>query len=163
MIDLFAAIKRGWSRRKTMTITYSFDKEQSLILTKVNGELNLALTQDYFAQLQQDKNCPEKAIEIVDFSDVTDFAIRYGEMATITKRYQGIKASRKQRISRRQFSTARRIYRMALRECCRLFTKSRMRSIRSSSRDPRKRWSSVLRSCDLTRRIQATRNSSRLT
>ena len=56
-----------------MPITYSFDEKQRLILTKVIGELNVALTQDYFECLQQDENCPKEAIEVVDFSGVTDF------------------------------------------------------------------------------------------
>lgn len=75
-----------------MPITYSFNQEQRLIHTKVTGELTIALTDDYFARLQQDNNCPEEAIEIVDFSDVTDFAIMYGEMRNITQRYQSTKS-----------------------------------------------------------------------
>ena len=75
-----------------MPITYSFDHDQGLILTCVTGELNIALTEDYFARLQLDEDCPEKAIEIVDFSGVKDFAIYYGEMSTITKSYQSAKS-----------------------------------------------------------------------
>lgn len=77
-----------------MPITYSFDKERGLVLTKVTGELSIAITLDYFAQLQQDEDCPEKAIEIVDFSGVTDFAIQYGEMRQITLTFQDAKSSR---------------------------------------------------------------------
>ena len=77
-----------------MPITYSFNQERGLILTKVTGELTIALTEDYFTRLQQDNNCPEEAIEIVDFSGVTDFAIHYGEMEKITQRYQGTKSTR---------------------------------------------------------------------
>lgn len=77
-----------------MPITYSFDKERGLVFTKVAGKLNITMTKDYFAHLQQDKDCPEKAIEIVDFSDVTDFAIQYGEMQEITNAFQNAKTAR---------------------------------------------------------------------
>jgi hypothetical protein len=70
-----------------MSITYSFDQDQGLIFARVTGELNIALTEDYFARQQKDEDCPEKAIEIVDFSGVSDFAIQYGEMSTITNQY----------------------------------------------------------------------------
>jgi len=75
-----------------MPITYSFDQERGLVLTKVTGKLSIAITEDYFACLQQDTECPKKAIEIVDFSDVTDFAIHYGEMKKITETYQNTKS-----------------------------------------------------------------------
>jgi hypothetical protein len=77
-----------------MTITYSLDPEQRLILTRVSGALTIALTEDYFARLQQDNDCPEDAIEIVDFSGVTDFALHYSEMSAITRRYQSTKSTR---------------------------------------------------------------------
>ncbi|MBU8923237.1 MAG: hypothetical protein KOO63_15565 [Bacteroidales bacterium] len=77
-----------------MPITYSFDHDRRLILTKVTGELDLALTEEYFALLQQDDKCPDKAIEIVDFSAVSDFSIHYGEMSRITDIYQGTKSGK---------------------------------------------------------------------
>lgn len=77
-----------------MPITYSFDQERGLVLTKVTGKLSIAITEDYFARLQQDKDCPADAIEIVDFSGVTDFAIHYGEMRVITETYQNTKSTR---------------------------------------------------------------------
>ena len=77
-----------------MPIAYSFDQEQRLILAKVTGGLTVALTEDYFERLQQDNDCPEDAIEIVDFSGVTDFALHYGEMSKITQRYQSTKSTR---------------------------------------------------------------------
>jgi hypothetical protein len=77
-----------------MPITYSFDQERRLIFTKVIGELTIALTEDYFERLQQDDDCPEDAIEIVDFSGVTDFELHYGEMSKITRRYQNTKSTR---------------------------------------------------------------------
>lgn len=77
-----------------MPITYSFDQERKLIVTKVLGELTIALTEDYFARLDQDTNCPEDAIEIVDFSGATDFKLQYGDMSWITQRYQRTKSTR---------------------------------------------------------------------
>lgn len=76
-----------------MPIAYAFDQEQGLILTRVTGELSIDLTQDYFSRLQRDQDCPAKAIEIVDFSGVTDFAIDYGEMSNITNTYQRTKST----------------------------------------------------------------------
>jgi len=77
-----------------MPISYAFDQDQSLILTRVTGELSIGMTEDYFSRLQQDRDCPEKAIEIVDFSGVTDFAIHYGEMSNITAKYQNTKSTK---------------------------------------------------------------------
>ncbi|MFZ5758962.1 MAG: hypothetical protein ACOY32_04920 [Thermodesulfobacteriota bacterium] len=77
-----------------MPITYSFDQEQRLILVRVTDELSIGLTEDYFTRLQQDNDCPQEAIEIVDFSGVTDFAIGYGEMSRITRKYQDTKSDR---------------------------------------------------------------------
>jgi len=76
-----------------MPITYSFDQKRGLVLTEVTGELSIAVTEDYFARLQRDKNCPKEAIEIVDFSGVTDFTIQCGEMEKITKTYQNTKST----------------------------------------------------------------------
>jgi hypothetical protein len=79
--------------KKVMPITYSLDQERRLILTKVTGDLSIALTEDYFVSLQQDNACPDDAIEIVDFSGVTDFAIQFGEMKKITQTYQTTKST----------------------------------------------------------------------
>jgi hypothetical protein len=78
-----------------MPITYSFDQSRKLILTRVTGALTIALTEDYFERLQQDSECPEEAIEIVDFSSVSDFAIHYGEMSEITRKYQKAKTTKR--------------------------------------------------------------------
>jgi hypothetical protein len=75
-------------------ITYTIDQERRLILTKVNGNLNIARTIEYFDRLQQDSDCPDEAIELVDFTEVTDFSIQYGDMRVATKKYQEIKATR---------------------------------------------------------------------
>lgn len=77
-----------------MPITYSFDPERRLILTQVVGKLDITKTLTYFECLEQDESCPDEAIEVVEFSDVTDFSIQYGEMKTITARYQGAKSRR---------------------------------------------------------------------
>ncbi len=60
----------------------------------MSGKLNLELTFDYFARLLEDRDCISGAIEVVDFTEVTDLKLEYGEMASITDNYQGIKASR---------------------------------------------------------------------
>jgi len=77
-----------------MPITYSFDQERNLVLTKVTGELSTAVTEDYFERLLQDKDCPSEAIEIVDFSGVTDFTIHYADMRKIVMIYQMTKSTR---------------------------------------------------------------------
>ena len=82
------------SKETGMPINYSFDQEQGLILTNVTGKLSIAITEDYFERLHQDKECPERAIEVVDFSNVTDFAIQYGEMKRITETYQHAKLTK---------------------------------------------------------------------
>ena len=78
-----------------MPITYTIDQERQLILTKVSGDLTIGRTIEYFDRLQQDSDCPHEAIEIVDFTEVTDFSIQYGDMQFITQGYQGAKATRK--------------------------------------------------------------------
>ena len=77
-----------------MPITYEFDQKKRLILTKVKGALTVEDTIEYFACLQQDEACPEDAIEIVDFTNVADFVLRYKEMKNITGKYQGTKAAK---------------------------------------------------------------------
>ena len=77
-----------------MPITYSIDQERGLVLTKVSGNLNITKTIEYFDCLQQDSDCPDEAIELVDFTEVTDFSIQYGDMRDITKKYQSAKTAR---------------------------------------------------------------------
>ena len=78
-----------------MPIDYSFDPEARLILTRVTGALTIALTEDYFKRLGLDGGCPAEAIEVVDFSGVSDFAIQFGEMRKITEMYQTTKRTRR--------------------------------------------------------------------
>ena len=78
-----------------MPITYTCDRDRQLILTKVDGVLDAAKTTEYFARLQQDPECPDDAIEIVDFTDVTDFTLQYSEMRAITQKYQSTKWTKK--------------------------------------------------------------------
>jgi len=78
-----------------MPITYDFDQKDRLILTKVSGELTTADTVKYFSCLEQDDNCPEDAIEIVDFTNVTDFVLKYNNMKEITGEYQDTKSIKK--------------------------------------------------------------------
>ena len=77
-----------------MPIAYTFDSELGLISTKVTGVLTTADTLEYFKDLASDPNCPEEAIEVVDFSAVTDFSLQYSEMRGITQEYQPAKATK---------------------------------------------------------------------
>ena len=71
-----------------MPISYTFDHQKREIHTTVTGELTLDGTIDYFTRLAQDPECPESAIEIVDFTDVTDFRIRFTQMEKIVTGFQ---------------------------------------------------------------------------
>jgi hypothetical protein len=77
-----------------MPITYTIDPELGLISTEVTGALTTAETLEYFKNLASDPGCPEQAIEIVDFSEVTDFSLQYSQMHTITQEYQPTKATK---------------------------------------------------------------------
>jgi hypothetical protein len=71
-----------------MPISYTFDHQKHQIHTTVTGELTLESTIDYFTRLAQDPECPDSAIEIVNFTDVTDFRIRFTQMENIVTGYQ---------------------------------------------------------------------------
>lgn len=71
-----------------MPITYAFDTKRSLINTKVSGILSMEDTIAYFEELQKNPLCPARAIEIVDFSEATDFVLQYSQMRSITQNYQ---------------------------------------------------------------------------
>jgi hypothetical protein len=75
-----------------MPIAYTFDHDLGLILTRVTEELTIEHTLDYFRRLSLDPDCPDAAIEVVDFSDVTDFSLRYSQMRGIAQQYQPTKA-----------------------------------------------------------------------
>jgi hypothetical protein len=75
-----------------VSISYTFDHDLGLILTKVTGVLTIERTLEYFEHLTSDPDCPNAAIEIVDFSDITDFSLQYSEIRSITQFYQSTKA-----------------------------------------------------------------------
>ncbi len=77
-----------------MPITYTIDPERRLILTKVSGDLTRARSIEYFDRIQQDSDCPDEAIELVDFTEVTHFNLQYDDMLDITQRYQVAKATK---------------------------------------------------------------------
>jgi hypothetical protein len=77
-----------------MAISYTFDHDLDLIRTKVAGDLTVEQTFEYFKRLSSDSDCPDAAIEIVDFSDVTDFSLQYSQIRTITQQYQPTKATK---------------------------------------------------------------------
>jgi hypothetical protein len=52
-------------------------------------------TLDYFNRVSSDPACPDQAIEVVDFTNVTDFTIRHSQMQAITKHYQVLKTTKR--------------------------------------------------------------------
>jgi hypothetical protein len=77
-----------------MPITYTLDDAKGLILTRVTGMLTVEDTLAYFERLSHDPACPDAAIEIVDFTGVSDFVLHYTEMREITEKYQDAKVGR---------------------------------------------------------------------
>jgi hypothetical protein len=78
-----------------MSITYTFDRDSGLIKSTPAGMLTVDDTLEYFRRLASDPDCPEAAIEIVDFSQVTDFKLRYSELGMITQHFQPTKAAKR--------------------------------------------------------------------
>jgi len=79
----------------SLSITYTIDRNRQLILTRISGDLTITETIEYFNRLKQDYDCPNKAIEMVDFTEVTDFSIHYGDMRIIIQKFQGTKTTKK--------------------------------------------------------------------
>lgn len=77
-----------------MPVTYTIDKQHRLIFTRVTGVLTIAETTEYFERIMRDTDCPDEAIEIVDFSGVTDFSLRFNDMRAITLKYQRTKSAK---------------------------------------------------------------------
>jgi hypothetical protein len=77
-----------------MPIGYTIDSEQRLIRTRPEGVLTINDTLEYFARLASDPLLSAEAIEIVDFSKVTDFTFHYSEMQRITRSYQTAKSTK---------------------------------------------------------------------
>jgi len=77
-----------------MSITYTIDQERNLIRTTTSGALTSEETIEYFTRLKSDPKCPEGAIEVVDFSAVTDFIFSYSDARVITQNYIDLKCQK---------------------------------------------------------------------
>jgi hypothetical protein len=66
------------------------DCEAGLVRTEPEGELTTREVLDYFSQIAVDPNLPEDAIDIVDFSGVTDFVFRYTSARQIAQSYSSL-------------------------------------------------------------------------
>ena len=75
-----------------MPITFTIDTEQRLVLVKPTGVLTTAETLDYFEELGSGGSCPQEAIEVVDFSEVTDFVIRYSNARMIAETSEDLRS-----------------------------------------------------------------------
>jgi hypothetical protein len=76
-----------------MPIEYEVSQDGKRIDVFPKGVLDIDQTINYFKRLEFDSSVKPNAIEVVDFSDVTDFKISYLEIQNITKNYQKPKSS----------------------------------------------------------------------
>ena len=71
-----------------MPIEYEVSQDGKRIDVSPKGVLDVSQTIDYFKRLEFDSSLKPNAIEIVDFSGVTDFRISYLEIQNIAQSYQ---------------------------------------------------------------------------
>jgi hypothetical protein len=76
-----------------MPIEYEISQDGKRIYVFPKGVLDTQLTVEYFKKLEADPSIKPNAIEIVDFSEVTDFRISYVDSQNITQSYQKPKSS----------------------------------------------------------------------
>ena len=76
-----------------MPIGYKVSQDGKRIDVIPKGVLDTDQTIDYFKKLSTDPSIKPNAIEIVDFSEVTDFKISYLESQNITQSYQQPKSA----------------------------------------------------------------------
>jgi len=76
-----------------MPIEYEVSQNGKRIDVFPKGVLDINQTIDYFKRLEIDSSLKPNAIEIVDFSEVTDFRISYLESQNIAQRYQKPKSA----------------------------------------------------------------------
>ena len=76
-----------------MTIEYNVSQDGTRINTFPKGVLDIKETIDYFNRIKRDTKIKPGAVELVDFTDVTDFKISYVESKKITQTYQEPKNS----------------------------------------------------------------------
>ncbi len=78
-----------------MPIDYTVSEDGKFVYTTPSGVLNIEDTLQYFTELSADKRLKHGCIEIVCFSQVTEFQLTYTESEAITLSYQGPKRERK--------------------------------------------------------------------
>lgn len=77
-----------------MQIRYEVTQEGTRINSYPEGILDWETTSEYFNRLTADTRIKSGVIEIVHFSDVTDFKISYMESVVITQEYRAPKENR---------------------------------------------------------------------
>lgn len=76
-----------------MPIEYKVSQDGKRIDVSPKGVLDSKQTIDYFKKLETDPSIKPNAIEVVDFSEVTDFRISYLSSQDITEKYQAPKSA----------------------------------------------------------------------
>ena len=77
-----------------MSIEYTVSRDGLRIEAFPSGTLDMNATTDYFRRLKDDKRIAQGAIEIVYFTEITDFDISYLESESIAESYQEPRATR---------------------------------------------------------------------
>jgi len=73
-----------------MAITYKYDVQNKLLLTKISGVLTSAEVLNYFTELNQDKVARFATKEIVDLNQITDFVLTFSDLKLITKQTKSL-------------------------------------------------------------------------
>ena len=71
-----------------MSIEYTVSRDGLRIEAFPSGTLDMNATTDYFRRLKDDKRIAQGAIEIVYFTEITDFDISYLESESIAESYR---------------------------------------------------------------------------
>jgi hypothetical protein len=77
-----------------MSIEYEVSQDGKRINVFPKGILDTKQTNDYFKELANHPSLKPNAIEIVDFSEVTDFKMSYIDSQNITEHYQKLKSAK---------------------------------------------------------------------
>ena len=76
-----------------MPIEYEVSQDGKRIDVSSKGVLDAKQAIDYFKKLEFDSSIKPNAIEVVDFSEVTDFRMSYLDSQDITQSYQMLKSA----------------------------------------------------------------------
>ena len=76
-----------------MPIEYEVSQDGKRIDVSSKGVLDAKQAIDYFKKLEFDSSIKPNAIEVVDFSEVTDFRMSYLDNQEITQSYQKLKST----------------------------------------------------------------------